>query len=248
MRGDICSIYIYICFCFFLFIAHAGLLSREPADKSWGHAQKYLAESPLNGPWISSVQIPWGNHLFTSVFSLRFCQPDFSTGNEIAEQLIRINKGVIQCNMWQVTTVTQNREIGVGTTDFMLLGSTWLAVEVDIGGWYPATTVRLKRYVYLYVSYLILLYQYINIYLYAQTGTFADPTVRCFKAFFDLCTFVRFFVGVSRRFFFLELRIKPTQGIRVKSVGWAHSTTTIGTSLTILFQSCEHRKNTGYIT
>ena len=29
--------------------------------------------------------------------------------------------------------------------------------------------------------------------VYAQTGTFADPTVRCFKASFDLCTFVRFF-------------------------------------------------------
>ena len=33
----------------------------------------------------------------------------------------------------------------------------------------------------------------IYIYIYAQTGTFADPTVRCFKAFFDLCSFVRFF-------------------------------------------------------
>ena len=32
----------------------------------------------------------------------------------------------------------------------------------------------------------------IYIYIYAQTGTFADPTVRCFKAFFDLCSFVRF--------------------------------------------------------
>lgn len=175
MRGDICSIYIYICFCFFLFIAHAGLLSREPADKSWGQAQKYLAESPLNGPWISSVQIPWGNHLFTSVFSLRFCQPDFSTGNEIAERLIRINKSVIQCNMWQVTTVTQNRQIGLGTTDFMLLGSTWLAVEVDIGGWYPATTGRSKRYVYRYVSYLIFLYQYIYLYINIMSQTGQTP-------------------------------------------------------------------------
>ena len=51
-----------------------------------------------------------------------------------------------------------------------------------------------------------------------------------------------FFLGVSRRFFFLQLRIKPIQGIRVKSVGWAHSTGSFGTSLTILFQSCEHRK------
>ena len=60
-----------------------------------------------------------------------------------------------------------------------------------------------------------------SIYTYAQTGTFADPTVRCFKAFFDLCTFVRFFLGVSRRFFFLQLRIKPIQGIRVTLHVWA---------------------------
>ena len=97
-------------------------------------------------------------------------------------------------------------------------------------------------YIYSTRNFMQFLLEYIYIYIYAQTGTFADPTVRCFKAFVDLCTFVRFFLGVSRRFFFLQLRIKPIQGIRVKSVGWAHSTGSFGTSLTILFQSCEHRK------
>ena len=67
----------------------------------------------------------------------------------------------------------------------------------------------------LYLSDLSYHIVYMNkyIYIYTQTGTFADPTVRCFKAFFDLCTFVRFFFGVSRRFFFLHLRIKPIQGL-----------------------------------
>ena len=77
----------------------------------------------------------------------------------------------------------------------------------------PCKTQRFWKHHCIYQIYRIISYIWINIYIYTQTGTFADPTVRCFKAFFDLCTFVRFFFGVSRRFFFLHLRIKPIQGL-----------------------------------
>ena len=36
--------------------------------------------------------------------------------------------------MLQLTTLTQNKEIGLGVVDFALLGSTWSAVESDVGG------------------------------------------------------------------------------------------------------------------
>ena len=50
------------------------------------------------------------------------------------------------------------------------------------------------------------------IYIYAQTGTFADPTVRCFKACFDLCTFVRFFFGCFKKIFLLATQNQANPG------------------------------------
>ena len=50
------------------------------------------------------------------------------------------------------------------------------------------------------------------IHIYTQTGTFADPTVRCFKAFFDLCTFVRFFFGCFKKIFLLATQNQANPG------------------------------------
>ena len=57
---------------------------------------------------------------------------------------------------------------------------------------------------------------YIYIYKYAQTGTFADPTVRRFELFFPFEAGVRFFREISRSIFFL--RFQPIKCIRLKSL------------------------------
>ena len=57
---------------------------------------------------------------------------------------------------------------------------------------------------------------HIYIYTYAQTGTFADPTVRRFELFFPFEAGVRFFREISRSIFFL--RFQPIKCIRLKSI------------------------------
>ena len=69
------------------------------------------------------------------------------------------------------------------------------------------------------------------IYIYAQTGTFADPTVRRFELFFPFEAGVRFFREISRSIFFL--RFQPIKCIRLKSIWRANRTCSCGTSNTI---------------
>ena len=70
-------------------------------------------------------------------------------------------------------------------------------------------------YIYIYI-YQLYIY-YIDIYkLYAQTGTFADPTVQRFELFFPFEAGVRFFFWISRSICFL--RFQPIKCIRLKSI------------------------------
>ena len=105
--------------------------------------------------------------------------------------------------------------------------------EIDICGFQNENK---QKYLSVYISSVWC--KSTNIYIYAQTGTFADPTVRRFELFFPFEAGVRFFREISRSIFFL--RFQPIKCIRLKSIWRANRTCSCGTSNTILFKCCQH--------
>ena len=106
----------------------------------------------------------------------------------------------------------------------------WETDHASVGRWEKSPTEDMNKN--------LVGWDYVYIYIYAQTGTFADPTVRRFELFFPFEAGVRFFREISRSIFFL--RFQPIKCIRLKSIWRANRTCSCITSNTILFKCCQH--------